>query len=84
MKCASAKDLQRPGETRIGATPAPVRQIFKGIEAAIADTSKELHAYIKAPRGIHGNRSLRAPAMGTTPSLRVTLASSPLFDKNPK
>lgn len=32
----------------MGATPARVRQIFERIEAAIADTSKELHAYIKA------------------------------------
>src|ERR1700728_1622990 len=43
----TAKELQRLGETRMGATPARVRQILERIDAAIADTSKELQAYIK-------------------------------------
>src|SRR5208337_5349317 len=47
-KWATAKELQRLGETRMGGTPARVRQILERIEAAMADTSKELHAYIKA------------------------------------
>ena len=46
-KWASAKELQRLGETRMGGTPARVRQILERIEAAIADTSKELNVYIK-------------------------------------
>jgi hypothetical protein len=37
----SAKELQRLGETRMGATPARVRQLFESIATAIADTSKE-------------------------------------------
>lgn len=44
----SVKELQRLGETRTGATPSRVRDLLKRIEAAIADTSKELQAYIKA------------------------------------
>ena len=47
-KWASAKELQRLGETRMGGTPARVRQILERIESAIADTSKDLHAYSKA------------------------------------
>jgi serine/threonine-protein kinase HipA len=46
-KWPNSKELQRLGETRMGATPARVRQILERIEAVIADTSKELHAYIK-------------------------------------
>src|SRR2546426_7516635 len=45
-KWASAKELQRMGETRMGATPARVREILERINGAIADTSKELRAYI--------------------------------------
>src|SRR5262249_11402865 len=47
-KWASAKELQRLGETRAGGTPARVRDILKRIEAAIADTAKELQAYMQA------------------------------------
>jgi serine/threonine-protein kinase HipA len=46
-KWASAKELQRLGETRMGGTPARVREILERITDAIADTSKELRAYIK-------------------------------------
>src|ERR1700691_1051807 len=44
---ASAKELRRLGETRMGATPARVRQILERIDAAIANTSKELRVYMK-------------------------------------
>lgn len=46
-KWASAKELQRLGETRMGGTPARVREILERIADAMADTSKELGAYIK-------------------------------------
>jgi serine/threonine-protein kinase HipA len=42
----SAKELQRLGETRMGAAPARVRQIRELIGDAIAATSKELRVYI--------------------------------------
>src|SRR3989454_9825203 len=37
-KWASAKELQRLGQTRMGATPARVRQILDHIQDSIADT----------------------------------------------
>jgi serine/threonine-protein kinase HipA len=46
-KWASVKELQRLGETRMGGTPARVREILERIVAAIADTSVELRAHIK-------------------------------------
>jgi serine/threonine-protein kinase HipA len=47
-KWASAKELQRLGETRLGSTPARVRQILERAADAMAATSKELRAYIKS------------------------------------
>jgi serine/threonine-protein kinase HipA len=44
---ASAKDLQRLGETRMGSTPARIRKILERIHGAMDDTSKELRAYMK-------------------------------------
>jgi serine/threonine-protein kinase HipA len=73
-KWASAKELQRLGETRMGGgTPARVRQILERIEAAIADTSKELHAYIKAHAEFIeiGNRMLQQWEQGVALSLKV-------------
>ena len=60
-KWASAKELQRLGETRMGGTPSCVRQILERIEAAIADTSKDLQAYMKAHAEFSeiGNRMLQ-------------------------
>src|SRR6266550_1992805 len=49
-KWASAKELHRLGETRMGGTPARVREILERVNGAIADTSKELRAYIKDHR----------------------------------
>src|SRR5205807_1320604 len=37
---ASARELQRLGDTRMGGTPSRIRQILERIEAAIEDTSK--------------------------------------------
>jgi serine/threonine-protein kinase HipA len=45
-KWPSAKELQRLGETRMGASPARVRKILQRIYKAIASTSEEVHAYI--------------------------------------
>jgi serine/threonine-protein kinase HipA len=44
---ASAKELQRLGEVRMGGTPARVREILQRIEAAIAATMQDVRAYIK-------------------------------------
>ena len=72
-KWASAKELQRLGETRMAGTPARVREILERIEAAIADTSKELHAYIKVhPEFTEiGNLMLQQWAQGVALSLKV-------------
>jgi serine/threonine-protein kinase HipA len=73
-KWASAKELQRLGETRMGGTPARVRQILERIEAAIAETSKELHAYINAHAKFVeiGNRMLQQWEQGVALSLKAT------------
>jgi len=72
-KWASAKELQRLGETRMGATPARVRHILNRIQVAIADTSKELQAYIKAHAEFDeiGNRMLEQWDEGVAFSLRT-------------
>lgn len=44
---ATARDLQRLGETRLGATPARVRQILERIADAISSASEELRDYLK-------------------------------------
>jgi hypothetical protein len=64
-KWASTKELQRLGETRMGGTPSRVRQILERIEAAIADTSKELQAYIKAHAEFYGDRQSHSSGNGT-------------------
>ena len=72
-KWPSAKELQRLGETRMGATPARVRDILKRIEAAIAETSKQLRSYIKAHAEFRqiGNRMLQEWEQGVALSLNV-------------
>lgn len=44
----SAKELQRLGETRMGGSPARVREILERIDAAVVATAKEIRAYIKS------------------------------------
>ncbi|HEX3661839.1 MAG TPA: type II toxin-antitoxin system HipA family toxin [Acidobacteriaceae bacterium] len=44
---ASAKELQRLGETRLGASPARVRAILERVAASVAATASELPAYAK-------------------------------------
>src|SRR5580692_3354822 len=72
-KWPSTKELQRLGETRMGGTPARVRDILKRIEAAIADTSKELQAYMKAHGEFMeiGNRMLQQWEEGVAHSLKA-------------
>jgi serine/threonine-protein kinase HipA len=72
-KWASTKELQRLDETRMGRTPARVRDILKRIGAAIADTSKEVHAYMKAHAEFMeiGNRMLQQWEQGVAHSLKA-------------
>jgi serine/threonine-protein kinase HipA len=71
-KWPNAKELQRLGETRMGAPPARVREILRRIEAAIADTSKELRTYIKANVEFTeiGNRMIKHWEQGVALSLK--------------
>jgi serine/threonine-protein kinase HipA len=71
-KWASAKELQRLGETRLGAAPARVREILELIEAAIAASATELRAYIKehAEFAEIGNVMLQKWEQGVTLSLK--------------
>ncbi len=69
---ASAKELQRLGETRMGSTPARVREILQRIDAAMASTATEMRVYIKEHGefvGI-GNRMLQEWDHGAAHSLR--------------
>jgi serine/threonine-protein kinase HipA len=43
----TAKELQRLGETRAGATPSQVREIFARIAEAMTDTSAEVRSYMQ-------------------------------------
>jgi len=72
-KWASAKELKRLGETRMGGSPARVLAILERVNDAIADTSQEVRAYIKGhPKfeGI-GNRMLHEWEQGVALSLRA-------------
>ncbi len=68
---ASAKELQRLGETRLGATPARVRAILERIESAIAQTAGGLRAYIKGHAEFEdiGDRMLHEWEQGVALSL---------------
>jgi serine/threonine-protein kinase HipA len=72
-KWASAKELQRLGETRMGGSPALVREILERINGSIADTSKELRAYIKDHQEFEdiGNRMLHEWEQGAAFSLKT-------------
>ncbi len=69
---ASARELQRLGETRMGGSPARVRGILERISGAIADTSSELRAYIKDHPDFEdiGNRMLHEWEQGVALSLK--------------
>jgi serine/threonine-protein kinase HipA len=72
-KWASAKELQRLGETRMGGTPARVKEILERVGAAIAATSQEVRAYIKEHKEFDeiGNRMLQEWEQGATLSLKT-------------
>jgi serine/threonine-protein kinase HipA len=72
-KWASTKELQRLGETRMGSTPARVREILERIATAIADTSQELRAYIKGHHEFEdiGSRMLHEWDQGVALSLKA-------------
>ncbi len=72
-KWASAKELQRLGETRMGGSPARVREILERIHAAIDDISKEMRAYIEHHPDFEdiGNRMLREWEQGVALSLKA-------------
>jgi serine/threonine-protein kinase HipA len=72
-KWASAKELQRLGETRLGASPVRVREILGRIDAAIAATSAELRAHIKEHTDFEdiGNGMLQQWEQGAAHSLKV-------------
>jgi serine/threonine-protein kinase HipA len=72
-KWASAKELQRLGETRMGGTPARVREILDRIAGAIAETSKELRAYAKDHPDFKdiGERILHEWEQGVASSLKA-------------
>jgi serine/threonine-protein kinase HipA len=71
-KWASAKELQRLGETRMGGTPARVRKILERIADTIVDTSKDLRAYIKDHPNFKeiGERMLHEWEQGVAVSLK--------------
>ena len=68
-----AKELHRLGETRIGASPARIREIMERIREAIADISKEMRAYIKDHQEFEqiGSGMLRQWELGVMTSLKT-------------
>jgi serine/threonine-protein kinase HipA len=70
-KWPKAKELQRFGETRIGASPAHVRQIIGRVAEAIAATSQEVRAYIREHQEFEeiGGRMLQQWEQGVATSL---------------
>jgi serine/threonine-protein kinase HipA len=76
---ASTKELQRLGETRMGGSPARIREILERIDTAIVATTVEVRAYIQdhpAFAGI-GNRMLQQWEQGAALSLRPERILSP-------
>jgi serine/threonine-protein kinase HipA len=72
-KWASAKELQRLGETRMGGSPGRVREILEHIGSAMDDTSEELRAYITDHAEFEeiGNRMLHEWEQGAAHSLKA-------------
>jgi serine/threonine-protein kinase HipA len=70
---ASAKELQRLGETRMGGSPARVREILLRIQTAIAQTFEEIRAYIKVHPEFEdiGNRMIDEWEQGVALSLKA-------------
>jgi serine/threonine-protein kinase HipA len=72
-KWPSAKELQRLSETRMGGSPARVREILERIADAIAATATEVRAYIKDHPEFDdiGNRMLQHWEHGVAASLKA-------------
>jgi serine/threonine-protein kinase HipA len=72
-KWATTRELQRLGETRMGGSPARVREILERIDAAIVATTEEVRAYIKEHPSFAGigNRMLQQWEQGAALSLRA-------------
>jgi serine/threonine-protein kinase HipA len=72
-KWASAKELQRLGKTRLGASPARVGEILERIDVGIAATTTELRAYMKEHAEFEeiGNRMLEEWEQGIALSLKT-------------
>jgi serine/threonine-protein kinase HipA len=73
-KWASAKELQRLGETRMGGSPARVREILERITGAIAAATNEVQTYMKDQPEFEdiGSRMLQQWEQGVTTSLKPT------------
>jgi serine/threonine-protein kinase HipA len=68
----SAKELQRLGETRMGASPGRVREILERVRDAVARTSGELQSYMKTHADFAeiGERMMLEWQAGSDQSLR--------------
>lgn len=73
-KWPSSKELRRFGETRMGGTPAKVRQILERIDEAMAQTGAEIRSYIKEHSEFKeiGERMLKEWEKGAARPLRST------------
>ena len=72
-KWASARELQRLGEVRLGSTPARIRAILERVDAALMSTADEMQAYVKkhAEFSDVGNRMIQEWEQGAKHSLRA-------------
>ena len=72
-KWASAKELQRLGEVRLGSTPARVRAILERVEDVLVSAAEEMRLYTKEHAAFSevGNRMLQEWEQGAKHSLRV-------------
>ena len=72
-KWASAMELQRLGEVRLGSTPARVRAILERVDHALVSAADEMRLYIKKHKEFSeiGNRMLQDWEQGAKHSLRV-------------
>ena len=70
---ASAKELQRSGEVRLGSTPARVKAILERVDTALMSTAVEMQTYIKEHAEFLeiGNRMLQEWEQGAKQSLRT-------------
>jgi serine/threonine-protein kinase HipA len=72
-KWPSTRELQRLGETRMGGSPARIREILEHIDGAIVATTQEVRAYIRNHPAFAaiGNRMLEQWEQGAAQSLRA-------------